>query len=408
MNPIFAALIIGWVGPAPIDLSNYSGNITLTGATAQVKLNGTGVNKFDFGTSVGYGSGLFWETGPSITWDGTDAGLEINGIALTSKPSIRLYGVGGTNVTGVQIDSSADVGGSGYILEMKSGGSTYASVSGRGRGQFGQDIASPTYATTLSSHGTSNVMAGYFANNTNSTGQDSVYIRGGGSGTSSSFALEVADISNSVWWTLRGDKAMEFNSATPTIVFHNGASAGDLTWKDNGGNTMGTLSDNGTSGILTVAVIKTGSSGLLQSDTYRPNTDAANIVFQESGGITGLTLVDDGVFQGEAWTPATLTIADNGNGGTAATSTALPIGGIEEVTCSDAQGCDWTPTESGATNGKIVRIFNVGSNTLNLKNTAGQVLLSAGNDDALGANDSVSLIYSTTQSAWVELAASNN
>ena len=107
------------------------------------------------------------------------------------------------------------------------------------------------------------------------------------------------------------------------------------------------------------------------------------------------------------FTPTALGIADSGGGG-AATHTALPVGGIVEVTCSDADGCDWTPTETGATAGEIHHIRNTGTNTVTLVHAAGQVLLNGGTSEALGENDTLTIYYSSDESAWVQLGTTGN
>ncbi len=86
--------------------------------------------------------------------------------------------------------------------------------------------------------------------------------------------------------------------------------------------------------------------------------------------------------------------------------TALPVGGIVEVTCTGAQ--TWTPTETSATNGEIHHIVNVGADALTMDHVAGQVLLNGGADVVLGQNDAMTIYYSTAASAWVQLGATSN
>ena len=87
--------------------------------------------------------------------------------------------------------------------------------------------------------------------------------------------------------------------------------------------------------------------------------------------------------------------------------TALPVGGIVEVTCeSGAQ--TWTITETGATNGEIHHIVNVGSDALTIDHVAGQVLLNGGADVVLGQYDALTIYYSAAASAWIQLGATSN
>lgn len=86
--------------------------------------------------------------------------------------------------------------------------------------------------------------------------------------------------------------------------------------------------------------------------------------------------------------------------------TALPVGGIVQVTCTGAQ--TWAPTETGATNGEIHHIVNVGSDALTMDHVAGQVLLNGAADVVLGQNDAMTIYYSTAASAWIQLGATSN
>lgn len=103
-------------------------------------------------------------------------------------------------------------------------------------------------------------------------------------------------------------------------------------------------------------------------------------------------------------TPQALAVADNGNGGTAAAATLTVTGGVVEVTCSDAQGCDITMSETGAKSGQSVKIVNISSNVANFADTAGVSELPIG--FAAGQYDSIELLYSTDR--WVQVAKSDN
>jgi hypothetical protein len=98
------------------------------------------------------------------------------------------------------------------------------------------------------------------------------------------------------------------------------------------------------------------------------------------------------------------TIADNANGGTAATLTLVPATSNVELTCSDAQGCDITLSETGVLDGTIVHIVNVSANTCNFADTSGVTELAGA--FAAGQYDSITLRYIVDR--WVEAARSNN
>lgn len=129
--------------------------------------------------------------------------------------------------------------------------------------------------------------------------------------------------------------------------------------------------------------------------------------FKDSSNNTLVTIGDDGTSGYLAPAPEAFSIADNG-AGSAATSTDLPNSSVILVTCNDAHGCEWTPTETSAVNGILVKIVNVGSNTLTIKHSAGAVQLNGANDEALGQYDSLDLIYSSSASAWIQSGATGN
>ncbi len=216
-----------------------------------------------------------------------------------------------------------------------------------------------------------------------------------------------------------------------------------LVFKDNAGNTMATLTDDGTVGSAAITgdlTFSTAGRGLIGSGIRQLSLgDTTQATALSSRVLDGATAVgvrldtysdystagarivsagdNSGVSYSEKWAimhdggqllaPTATTIADSGGAGAAAYTTH-PNGAISEVTCADADGCDWTITETGATNGEMHRIVNVGTNTLTMKFAAGQVLLNGGADVALGQNDNVLVYYSTARSAWVQLGTTGN
>lgn len=169
--------------------------------------------------------------------------------------------------------------------------------------------------------------------------------------------------------------------------------------------TDGILGVTGSAVISATAVADTfqvsGSSDALKMDS----SGVLNIADSGNNNIAGFR--DDGTSALFFLTPEAFTIADSGGGG-AATSTDLPNSSLILATCSDADGCDWTPTETSAINGATVRIVNVGANTLTIVHAAGAVLLNGGTSEALGQYDSLMLVYSTTASAWIQMGATGN
>lgn len=106
-----------------------------------------------------------------------------------------------------------------------------------------------------------------------------------------------------------------------------------------------------------------------------------------------------------AFRPIAVTIADNGNGGTAAASTlTAPLGATYHYTCSDANGCDLTLGETGVINGQLLCVINVGTNAVNLADTSG-VSETAG---AFAAGQYGQICYAYTSDRWVERSRSNN
>lgn len=101
-----------------------------------------------------------------------------------------------------------------------------------------------------------------------------------------------------------------------------------------------------------------------------------------------------------------LSIADDpADGGTvAAEATLTPTKGYVECTCSDTDGCNVTMSETGAVEGQMLTVVNVGSNDCVFADSAGVSELSG--TITLGANDSLVLRY--TGATWVQVATTNN
>jgi hypothetical protein len=122
----------------------------------------------------------------------------------------------------------------------------------------------------------------------------------------------------------------------------------------------------------------------------------------DQGTTTASLFIDDRLFLGVD----SVSIADNGNGGTAATHTLNPDTGYVEITCNDAQGCDVTMDEAAPVEeGQTVFIVNVGSNTVNFANSAGVQHVSV-NPVPLGQYDTISFLYIGDR--WVQSSRSDN
>jgi hypothetical protein len=102
--------------------------------------------------------------------------------------------------------------------------------------------------------------------------------------------------------------------------------------------------------------------------------------------------------------PQAVTVADNGNGGTAAAATLTPTATYINVTCNDAQGCDITMSETSMVDGTALQITNVSSNTTNFADSSGVSELAGA--FAAGQWDTIAMRYVTDR--WVETGRSNN
>ena len=99
-----------------------------------------------------------------------------------------------------------------------------------------------------------------------------------------------------------------------------------------------------------------------------------------------------------------LTVADNGNGATRATGTLTPTTSYSALTCNDANGCDFTLSETGAVDGQNLRIICVTANVCGFADSSGVSELAGAVD--LGQFDALNLLYVTDR--WVETGRSNN
>lgn len=101
-----------------------------------------------------------------------------------------------------------------------------------------------------------------------------------------------------------------------------------------------------------------------------------------------------------------LTIADSGNGSPAADSATTLAGNILRVTCSDADGCNLTLSETNAVNGQVVAIENASANPITFIETA-DVVTNCGVDDVI-LNAGTVLYYKYNTNIWTQQCSLTN
>lgn len=96
--------------------------------------------------------------------------------------------------------------------------------------------------------------------------------------------------------------------------------------------------------------------------------------------------------------------ANNGSGGVPATGTVIPTTDYLILSCSDPDGCVITMSETGAVDGRVLRVVGGSANTNTIADSSGVTDLAG--DCVLGVYDSISLMYAV--SGWIETGRSNN
>lgn len=193
---------------------------------------------------------------------------------------------------------------------------------------------------------------------------------------------------------------LRFSGSAADAGFY-GAGATTLRWTSNGGSNY---VDFRSGGILVTypgaAMIDATTSATLPVIVPSYAVTATGLGAASSNdlrlianSVSGLGVTDTAttIYKKLVEAVSTLTIADNGLG-TAATGTLTPTTSYVEVTCSDANGCDVTVSETGAVQGQVVTIVNVSANVTNWADTAGVTELPAGGV-ALGQEDTMVLRY---------------
>jgi hypothetical protein len=125
----------------------------------------------------------------------------------------------------------------------------------------------------------------------------------------------------------------------------------------------------------------------------------ANTLDQQLSSVTANAILAGKVIA----TSQAVTVADSGNG-SAATATVTPSSSFIELTCSDADGCTMTMSETGATDGQVVTIVNVSANAATFADTSS--VTEAAGSFAAGQWDAITYRYVVDR--WVEVSRSNN
>jgi len=132
------------------------------------------------------------------------------------------------------------------------------------------------------------------------------------------------------------------------------------------------------------------------------NVDNVKRLMKGGAEVTGTATFNNRVVT----TVQAVTVADNpADGGTVpAAATLTPTGAHARITCSDADGCDITMSETGAVDGQLLTVTNVSTPAVNFADTSG--VSETASTFAAGQYDSITFIYASDR--WVEVSRSNN
>lgn len=133
----------------------------------------------------------------------------------------------------------------------------------------------------------------------------------------------------------------------------------------------------------------------------------ANLLGLSAGGTERVRVTADGLTLPAGVviiTPTAQTVADTGIDVTPAAFNVAATVGRVHVTCNDDDGCNATLLETGAVDGSSLTIVSVGTQTVNIADTA-SVSETAG-AFAMGQYDSITFDYVSDR--WVERNRSNN
>lgn len=195
------------------------------------------------------------------------------------------------------------------------------------------------------------------------------------------------------------------NTANSLLISLNGGLKWAITqtYLEGGASYAGRIL--GASSSLTTPYI----SNNLDTDTGVGGDGSNNHLSLIAEGVQGIGVISNSgaitrKFVGKSYTvPQTMTVADSGDGNPAA-DTLTPTSDVVQITCSDANGCDITMSETGATDGQPVEIICMTANTCNFADTAGVTEIAGA--ATLGQYDSILMRY--TVDTWVQVGSSNN
>lgn len=141
---------------------------------------------------------------------------------------------------------------------------------------------------------------------------------------------------------------------------------GSVIVTGNGGNTKIETQSSATGKLLGPSIGGVGA----QSDRTAAQPAAC---FYDNGTTSTLCGYGSGAFGIPSGTQHQVTIADSGGAGVA-TSTTVPVSSHVEVTCNDADGCDYSPGEASVVDGWRVRLCNTSAaNVVTIQESAGVV-----------------------------------
>jgi hypothetical protein len=99
-------------------------------------------------------------------------------------------------------------------------------------------------------------------------------------------------------------------------------------------------------------------------------------------------------------TPCTLTVT--------AGLTISPACSTIEMTSAGAVTCNTATCIAAGANGQMLTLFNFGANNITIDGNGGNTRLNAAADYVMGQWDTLTVMYSTSFAAWIEISRSNN
>jgi hypothetical protein len=168
------------------------------------------------------------------------------------------------------------------------------------------------------------------------------------------------------------------------------------------GNTSLTFPTSGT--LATTASNISGTAANLSGTPAVPNgtTATTQAAADKTSKLATTAYVD---------TPTTQSVStsDSGADSDKAAQTVTPTANVQRLTilrtCSDDDGCTDTLAETGAVDGALVTIVNIGTYTSDYATSAGVLNLKNGTPFAMAAGESLTIVYANSQ--WNEVTRSS-